>query len=111
VKSVFLAAVLIFAVVPLATAQTGAGACRVIDSVAVEGAVRLDEATVLSRAGIVTGAQTCRTEIQRAIERIYGTGQVADVQVFQTRVDARQILIFTVQNARAVGSQGARGTE
>jgi outer membrane protein insertion porin family len=111
VKSVFLAAVLIFAVVPLATAQTGTGACRVIDSVAVEGAVRLDEATVLSRAGIATGAQTCRTEIQLAIERIYGTGQVADVRVFQTRVDARQILIFTVQERPMLARWEVRGPD
>ena len=97
------------AVVPLVAAQTGA--CRVVDSVAVEGAVRLDEATVISRAGIATGALTCRTDIQRAIERVYGTGQVADVRVYQTRVDSRQVLIFSLSERPMLARWEVRGPE
>ncbi|UCF87925.1 MAG: hypothetical protein JSV70_05680, partial [bacterium] len=52
------ATVLLFAAVSPATAQEGQ--CQVVDSVVVEGAQRLDDGTVLTRAGITAGGSRSR---------------------------------------------------
>ncbi len=94
------------------TAATGqAGECRVIDSVAVQGTRRLDEGDVRARVGVAPGMQTCRTDIQRAIERIYGTGQVSDIRVYQSRAEGRQILIFEVDERPMLARWEVTGPE
>ena len=108
-RTVLSATVLLLAAVASVTAQEGQ--CQVVDSVAVEGAQRLDDRTVLSRAGITAGEQICRTDIQRAIESIYGTGQVSDVRVYQTRIDGRQVLLFEVNERPMLARWDVRGPE
>jgi outer membrane protein insertion porin family len=109
VKSVFVATVLLFASVAFASAQQGQ--CQVVDSVTIDGARRLDDRTILRRAGIVAGEQICRTDIQRAIESIYSTGQVSDVRVYQSRVDGRQLLLFEVNERPMLARWEVQGTE
>ena len=78
-------------------------ACTQIDSIAVQGTVRMTPASVLARAGLIGGQTICVREVQAALENIYATGQVSDVQVFQTNDGARQILILEVTERPMLG--------
>ncbi len=108
-KSVTAIAALLLVTTVSANAQQDA--CAVVDSVVIEGAVRLDDRTILSRAGIAPGELICRTDNQRAIESIYGTGQVSDVRVFQSNINGRSVLIFEVDERPMLARWEVRGPE
>jgi outer membrane protein insertion porin family len=95
-------------------------ACGTVDSVAVTGTQRLTPTTVISRAGIPIGDQVCPRDVQRAIQLLYETGQISDIQVFQTRQNNLQVLIleiterpmlgrWTVEGAAEVSERRVRG--
>ena len=108
-RAVFTSAVL--AVVSISSAAAQQQACSVIDSVAVVGANRLASGTVVARAGIPTGELACYRDIQKAIERVYGTGQVSDVQVFETQLDGRQVLIIEIEERPMLARWSVQGPE
>src|SRR5690606_6235325 len=74
------------AAAPAAHAQepTGAPPPVVVDTVRVEGSVRRPETAVLADVGIRAGDTIDYRIIQRAIHRLWTSGQYADVQIFAT---------------------------
>ena len=93
-RAVLVALVLCAAAALPAAAQVQA--CTQIDSITVSGTVRMTPATVLARSGLVGGQMICVREVQAAVENLYATGQVSDVEIFQTTEGTRQILMIEV---------------
>ncbi len=83
--------------------------CVVIDSIDVQGAVRLTPATVISRSGLTASQEVCPRELQTAIENLYATGQVSDVSIYQTQVNAGQLLIIEVEERPMLGRWAVSG--
>jgi outer membrane protein insertion porin family len=64
------------------TAQEPEMAPVTLDSVIVRGNVRQPEAVILAEAGLVPGSPVTYRDIQRAVRRLWQTGQYTDVQVY-----------------------------
>ncbi len=96
-------ATVLLALVLCAQAAPQGGGCVVVDSIAVQGMVRLLPSTVLARAGLPTGERVCPRDLQRAIEDLYATAQVSDVRIFQTSQNGRQVLIIEIDERPMLG--------
>jgi outer membrane protein insertion porin family len=59
----------------------------VLDSVVVEGNVRQPASVILAEAGLTPGTVVNYRDIQRAVRRLWQTGQYTDVQVFARNVE------------------------
>ncbi|MGW8265491.1 MAG: outer membrane protein assembly factor BamA [Longimicrobiales bacterium] len=65
----------------LSAQQQGVPLVRV-DSITVEGNVRLSEVAIIGTLGFTAGSQVTYREIQRGIKNLFATGQFADVAIF-----------------------------
>ncbi len=92
----------------------------VFDSIAVEGAQRLTRETVILRANLSLGTPVGFRDIQNAIQMLYATGQVSDIQMFQTSGAGKNILViqlterpmlarWTVRGPRQISERTVRG--
>ena len=82
-----------------------------IDSLAVEGNVRVSSAAVLSASGLVSGQVASYRDIQRAIEALFRTGKFDDVTVLQRIVDAKNVVVFRVVERPVLTSWSVSGAE
>lgn len=97
-----------------AMAQDPAGTVRV-ESVQVEGAQRVANTTILGDIGIQAGDRVSALDINRAIGRLWATGQFSDVEVIAvadtTQADAPVTLRVIVEEQPLVTSIDFRGLE
>jgi outer membrane protein insertion porin family len=83
-----------------------------VDSIVVEGAVRLSTGQVLGTAGLVVGQTINYRDVQRAIGALFRTGQFDDVRVEQREGAAGELIIAIVVQERPVMQRWAvRGIE
>ncbi len=82
----------------------------VIDSIAVEGANRTGRAFVVSRIGILPGAEVNYREVARAIKALYETGQYSNVEVFQGTFEETEVLQFRVTERPILTRWSVEGT-
>jgi outer membrane protein insertion porin family len=80
-----------------------------VDSVAVEGNVRVTSAQVVTSAGLVVGMPINYRDIQRAVSALYRTGQFDDVTVSQRFVAGRSIVLFSVRERPLLASWAVSG--
>ncbi|MFQ5704419.1 MAG: outer membrane protein assembly factor BamA [Gemmatimonadales bacterium] len=83
----------------------------VFDSIAVEGVQRLTRETVISRAGIPLNTPVNFRDVQHAIELLYATGQVSDIQMFQTRSGGKNILLIELTERPMLARWSVTGTK
>jgi len=81
----------------------------VIDSIAVEGNVRVAEGTVLAAADIRLGVPLSFRDLQRAIGSLYGTGQFEDVRIYQGRANDKEVLRVVVTERPMLTGWTVRG--
>jgi outer membrane protein insertion porin family len=111
-KSIVVAGSLAMAAASAASAQQGLQGCIPgVDSIAVTGIERLTRATVLATAGLPTGERICVRDLQNAMELLYYSGQVSDVQFFQTAVAGRQLLMIEITERPMLARWSVRGPE
>jgi outer membrane protein insertion porin family len=82
-----------------------------VDSIAVEGNVRLTAAQVIGTAGIVVHQPINYRDIQRAVTALFRTGQFDDVLVEQRVAQGRLILVFKVKERPVLEKWAVRGVE
>lgn len=83
---------------PAAAAQDPRGESLVrIDSVAVQGVVRLAAEDVAGIAGLSPGALATGLDVQRAIKNLWATGQYEDVEVRMDESSGRNVLVIVVE--------------
>ena len=83
---------------PAAAAQDPRGESLVrIDSVAVQGVVRLAAEDVAGIAGLSPGALATGIDVQRAIKNLWATGQYENVQVRMDESTGRNVLVIVVE--------------
>lgn len=82
-----------------------------IDSIAVEGHVRVARGTVLAAAGLQVGVPVTFRDLQRAIGALYGTGQFQDVRVYQGRANDKEVLRLVVTERPMLTGWSVRGAE
>jgi outer membrane protein insertion porin family len=80
-----------------------------IDSIAVEGNVRVARGTVLAASGLQTGVPVTFRDLQRAIGALYGTGQFQDVRAYQGRANDREVLRLVVSERPMLTAWTIRG--
>lgn len=80
-----------------------------IDTLAVEGNVRVASAQVLSASGLTAGQLASYRDIQRAIEALFRTGQFDDVTVMQRIVDGRNLVVLRVVERPVLTSWSVEG--
>ena len=68
-----------------------------IDSLAVEGNVRLTPGQILGTAGLVLNSPANYRDVQRAVAALFKTGQFDDVSVEQREPDGKLLLVFHVK--------------
>ncbi len=83
----------------------------VVDSIAVEGNVRLTPAQVIGTAGLVVHQPINYRDIQRAVTALFRTGQFDDVLVEQRVSQGRLILAFKVKERPILEKWAVRGVE
>jgi outer membrane protein insertion porin family len=111
-KSVVFAVTLAIFAASATSAQQGLQGCIPgVDSIAVTGIERLTRQTVLASAGIPTGDRICVRDLQEAIQLLYLSGQVSDVQFFQTSVSGRQVLIIQITERPMLARWSVQGPE
>lgn len=111
-KSVLSAVTLAIVATSATSAQQGLQGCIPgVDSIAVTGIERLTRQSVLASAGIPTGQRVCVRHLQDAIQLLYLTGQVSDVQFFQTAVSGRQVLIIQITERPMLARWSVQGPE
>jgi outer membrane protein insertion porin family len=76
-----------------------------IDSIAVEGNVRMAAPTILGTLGFEVGSEVTGREIQRAIKNLYGTGQFESVDVWAEGEAGEPVTIIVAVEERDVLSQ------
>jgi outer membrane protein insertion porin family len=81
----------------------------VVDSIAVEGNVRLTPAQVIGTAGVVVHQPINYRDIQRAVTALFRTGQFDDVLVEQRVAQGRLILVFKVKERPILEKWAVRG--
>ncbi|HSJ13701.1 MAG TPA: outer membrane protein assembly factor BamA [Longimicrobiales bacterium] len=99
-RAAALAAALLFA--PPAAAQQqpqpqAPAAAVVVDSIEIVGASRVPEPSIRATLGIGLGDTIIGTDVARAVQRLYASGQFEDVQIFGVPGDAGRPLILRVE--------------
>ena len=109
----FLVAVLLLSGPAAVHAQQPEGqAVPPIDSIAVEGIVRLTPGQVLGTAGLVVGQTVNYRDVQRAINALFRTGQFDDVRIDQREGPNGELVIAIVVQERPMMQRWAvRGVE
>jgi outer membrane protein insertion porin family len=82
-----------------------------VDSILVEGNVRLTAAQITGTAGIVLHQPTNYRDIQRAIAALFRTGQFDDVRVLQRDLEGRLGLVIRVTERPILQKWSVKGTE
>jgi len=93
-----------------ASAQVAAAA-PLVDSIAVEGAVRNSARQVISFSALQTNQPATYRAIQRSIEGLFATGQFDDVRVEQRQVGGKQLLVIIVKERPLLQKWVIKGVE
>ena len=83
----------------------------IVDTIMVEGNVRLTQSQIVGTAGLVAHQPVNYRDIQRAIGNLFRTGQFDDVLVEQRTAGSRLILIFKVKERPVLERWAVRGVE
>jgi len=86
----------------------------VVDSITVEGNVRLTRAEILNSASIRTGVPLSYRDVQEAIKELWATGQFTDIQVFASGGEQEGdpvVLTYRVEEQDLVRTVEIRGLE
>lgn len=105
-------AVLLFGLLGAAghvSAQDAAPTPPPVDSIAVEGNVRVSVTRIVTLGGIVKGQAINYRDIQRAITNLFASGEFDDVQVEQRGTAERLILAYIVKERPVLESYGVKG--
>ncbi len=92
-------------------AQQPAAAPTVVDSIVVEGNVRVPASQVQSNSGLVTGQPINYRDIQRGITALFRTGQFDDVTVQQRNLGGKLVLAIQVNERPLLEGWSVRGFE
>jgi outer membrane protein insertion porin family len=107
----FLTAALVFASPTLfATPLAGQSQTVVVDTILVEGNVRLTDAVVQSTFGVQFGDEISYRDIQAAEKNLWSTGHFADIQVFARGIQGQPVdLILRVREQPIIRRLGIDG--
>ncbi len=94
-----------------ASAQDAPAGPPPVDSLAVEGAVRVPNIQIITLAGITKGQQINYRDIQRAVENLFQTGQFDDVRVEQRGTFDRLVLVYVVRERPLLSGVSVKGAE
>jgi outer membrane protein insertion porin family len=97
------------AALPLAAQAPVQPASPPIDSIAVEGNVRVASNLIVQASGFVLQQKPSYRDIQRGIAGVYRTGNFDDVVIEQTRDGNRTVLVITVQERPVLASWTVKG--
>ncbi|HWC74614.1 MAG TPA: outer membrane protein assembly factor BamA [Gemmatimonadales bacterium] len=81
------------------------------DSIAVVGNKRNSPANVIQTSGLVAGRALNYRDVQRAIQALYASGQYEDVQILQSQVEGKNILVIRVRERPQLVKWTVRGVE
>jgi outer membrane protein insertion porin family len=93
------------------TAQDAPAGPPPVDSIAVEGAVRVPGVQIITLGGIQLGQQINYRDIQRALQNLFQTGQFDDVRVEQRGTFDRLVLVYVVRERPLLSGWSVRGAE
>lgn len=94
-----------------AGAQDAAAGPSPVDSLTVDGAVRVPAAQIITLGGISRGQVVNYLDIQRAIINLFGTGQFDDVRVEQRGTFDRLILAYVVKERPVLAGYSVVGAD
>jgi len=83
----------------------------VVDSIAVEGAVRNSRQQIVSFSGLQVSQPVTYRTVQRAIQGLFATGQFDDVRVEQRRAEGKLLLVLAVKERPLLQKWTLKGVE
>ncbi len=96
---------------PLAGQDAAAPTVPILDSIAIEGNVRLSRQQILNSLSLPTGQPTNYRDIQRAVTALFRTGQFDDIEVRQGTDTTVVTLIFVVKERPVLTRWAVKGVD